>query len=244
MGGGNTACAITNLGAAYCWGRNDVGQIGDGTIVSKSSPVAVQGGRTFCQITSSLRGGFALNQNKQAYAWGSNQYLGINNGTGSSLSPVPVCCNFSYNHISAWQDHTCAVTTGGTAWCWGQSNSGELGQNQALAGIVISPVAVCGGHTFCKISVGLAHTCGLRNDGLIYCWGRNNEGQLGDNTTTNRSTPVAVCGGISFCDVVCGYTKTVALKSDGLYYAWGDNTNGGLGITDWANYSPNLISSI
>ena len=161
----------------------------------------------------------------------------------SKLSPVAVCCNFSYNQIQTRNNHTCAITTGGTAWCWGRSTEGQLGNNQALAD-QSTPSAVCGGHTFCKISVGQEYSCGVRNDGIIYCWGINTSGQLGDNTTTNRSTPVAVCGGISFCEVTCGADSTLARDANGLLYGWGSNLGGRLGILNWVSTSPNLISSI
>ncbi len=239
-----TACGINNTGQAYCWGDNFYGQVGDLSVVCRCTPVAVCGTFTFCEITTGQRGTFALNHLKLAYAWGQDTYLGINSNVACKSSPVAVCCNFSYNVIQTYMDHTCAIRTTGQAYCWGRSNEGQCGQNQTLAGNILTPTAVCGSYNFCKISLGVQHTCALTDTGLAYCWGANTQGQLGDNTVTGRSSPVPVCGNRTFCHISCGYEFTLAIDVNGVAWGWGLNTSGQLGVVPFRQALPSLIQSI
>ena len=98
--------------------------------------------------------------------------------------------------FSAGSAHTCGLTTGGAAYCWGSNGYGQLGDG--TSGNRTSPVAVAGGLTFQALSAGQSHTCGLTAGGAAYCWGANSLGQLGDGTSSNRTSPVAVAGGVVF----------------------------------------------
>jgi alpha-tubulin suppressor-like RCC1 family protein len=93
--------------------------------------------------------------------------------------------------IAGGLEHTCGVTTGGSAYCWGDNDHGQLGDGTDLDRF-ITPVPVAGGLSFASLTAGTGHTCGVTGAGSLYCWGDNGHGRLGDGTTTNRYIPVSV----------------------------------------------------
>ena len=159
------ACGLTTSGAAYCWGANGAGQLGNGTA------------------------DFPIGQpldNTKTHRWpepvvGGHVFSTIDAG-GALVSSM---LEFTY------RSHTCGVTPGAVALCWGVNWFGQLGDGSTTDRVVPTPVpAVPGG--FSKISAGAAHTCGLSTFGRAYCWGYNGLGQLGDGTTVDHSVPKAV----------------------------------------------------
>lgn len=142
-------------------------------------------------------------------------------------APVPVSGGQRFAAISAGDSHTCGLTTGGAAWCWGLNQYGELGDGTTTMRLV--PVPVSGGLGFASISAG-GHTCGVTPGGQAYCWGWNQFGQLGDGTTDSRLTPVSVAGGLLFATVATGGgSHTCGVTPTGEAYCWGQNDYGVLG---------------
>lgn len=114
------------------------------------------------------------------------------------------------------QEHTCGVTTGGTADCWGANNYGQLGDGNTSTARD-TPARVLGDHVFARVAAGFGHTCGLTATGSTYCWGWNSWGQLGDdNAGTDSDTPILVQGGPVFTQLVAGSVHTCGLAADGL----------------------------
>jgi alpha-tubulin suppressor-like RCC1 family protein len=136
-------------------------------------------------------------------------------------APGPAAAN-----ITADADHTCAVTAGGAAKCWGDNGSGKLGDGTTQPRAV--PVSVSGISGVSAIAGGLFHTCAITTAGALYCWGSNAYGQLGDGTTADHTTPAAVPGLGSVTDIGTGYSHSCAVVSGGVK-CWGDNTFGQLG---------------
>jgi alpha-tubulin suppressor-like RCC1 family protein len=127
--------------------------------------------------------------------------------------------------------HTCGVTTGSRAFCWGSNDYGQLGNGTTTQRL--TPVAVAGGLTFRHVSVGTGHypfTCGVTTTNRAYCWGRNNYGQLGDSTTAARRVrPSPVVGGREFRQVDAGYFHACGETTDNRAFCWGNNVYGQLG---------------
>jgi alpha-tubulin suppressor-like RCC1 family protein len=187
-------CGLTGAGQAWCWGYNAYGQLGDTTTTDRHTPVAVQqGGVTFASITTGAWHTCGLTSAGAAYCWGynGNGQLG-DNTTTQSLTPVAVQQGgVTFTSITGGFDHTCGLTSAGAAYCWGYNVYGQLGDNTTADRH--TPVAVGGGPSWAAVvSSGTAsHTCAVKlSSQLIYCWGLNSNGQLGDQTTTNRYSPV------------------------------------------------------
>ena len=127
--------------------------------------------------------------------WGDNEYAQLGNGT-STMSSVPVAVSGLSSGvvtISAGSEHTCVVTTAGAAECWGNNTYGQLGDGTTTASNV--PVVVSGlSSGVASLSAGYEHTCVVTTAGDVECWGRNDNGELGNNTTTQSNVPVSVVG--------------------------------------------------
>ncbi len=204
--GGFHACGLTLSGNAYCWGANERGELGNYSTKDSSIPVAVvapKGGKTliFSSISVGVSHACGLVANGEAYCWGSNGYGALgNNGKTNSSAPVAVLApkngkRLAFLSISAGYLRTCGLTLKGKAYCWGSSYLGAMGTKNPKDSRIPIAVSAPGSSeplAFSSISTGTYHTCGLTTRGKAYCWGNNEHGELGNNTTTNSSIPVAV----------------------------------------------------
>ncbi len=225
--------------SVWSWGQGSFGKLGDNTTVNKSSPVSVVGGITgWCQISAGYQHTLATQTNGTAWGWGYNLLgqLG-DNTTVSKLSPVSVVGGFTdWCQVSAGNLNSLGIRQNGTIWGWGNNGFGQLGDNTAVS--KISPVSVVGGFTdWCKISGGGTSSFGIRTNGVLYAWGYNNAGRLGDNTVANKSSPVSVVGGFTDWCFVSNCNHTLAVRTNGTLWAWGCNVVGTLGDNSTADKS-------
>ena len=180
----------------------------------------------------------STNNSGQRSAWGSYCLLGWGQQASSSV-PIPfgrgALTNKTVTNITASQYHTCAVTSDGTAACWGANWYGQLGDGTITNSM--TPVAVTSGalagKTVTNITASYYHTCAVLLDGTAACWGVNDYGQLGTGTTTNSRIPVAVTSGALtnkiVTNITASYYHTCAVLSDGTAACWGANWYGQLG---------------
>jgi len=234
-------CGITSVGRAYCWGANYGGTLGDGTTNYTSGingPQVVIGGLTFASISAGDDHVCALTPQGQAYCWGANFSGELGDGTtdySNDNGPQPVIGGLTFASISVSRDsgsnHSCAITVGGKAYCWGANGNGQLGDGTRNSSRANGPQAVIGGLTFASISAGEDHTCARTARGKAYCWGANGNGQLGDGTLDDASDlgPQTVKGHLKFASISGGNYFTCALTAIGEAYCWGANGNGQLG---------------
>lgn len=225
--GGIHTCALTTGGAAYCWGDNRSGQLGNGSTTSSTTPVPVSGGHTFALISAGSDSAHTcgLTTAGAIYCWGQNNYGQLGNTTPAvSTTPLAVTGGLTFAAVTTGWQHTCGVTAAGAAWCWGSNGGGELGNGTPNGGA--TPTAVAGGLTFARLSAGNFLTCGATSAGPGYCWGV--AGRLGSGVRTNSPVPVAVAGGLSFATVSAA-SHTCATTTSGAAYCWGWDADGQLG---------------
>jgi alpha-tubulin suppressor-like RCC1 family protein len=243
IAGGSHSIARKSDGTAWAWGFGTDGSLGQGTTTaSRSSPVSVVGAHAFSTVEAGDRFSLALKSDGSAWGWGLNSSGQVgDNSTTSRSSPVSVVGAHSFTSASGGQAHVLALKSGdGSAWAWGRSANGALGQGTVTADRS-SPVSVVGGHSFTQLSGGGINTAGLslglKADGSAWSWGQNSVGQLGDNSTTNRSSPVSIVGGHSFASLAAGGVHALGLKADGTIWSWGSNAIGQLGNGGYGNGS-------
>ena len=224
----------------WSWGLNNFGQLGDNSIVNKSSPISVVGGYTdWCQISASCEFALSVRTNGTAWSWGCNNVGMLGDNTiVSKSSPVSVIGGFTdWCQINAGVFHSIAVRTNGTAWAWGCNGQGRLGDNTVVN--KSSPVSVVGGFTdWCQVSAGVGSSLGVRTNSSIWTWGCNSFSNLGDNTSVSKSSPVSVVGGFTdWCNASMRYCSSLALRQNGSLWGWGLNDLGQLGDNTVTNRS-------
>ena len=227
-----TVAAIKTDGTLWNWGYNTNGTLGDNTVTSKSSPVqTVAGGTNWKSVDNGALHTAAIKTDGTLWTWGDNSegQLGDNTRTKRSSPVQTVAGGNNWKLVAAGNYHIAAIKTDGTLWTWGYNNDGQLGDNSSTN--KSSPVqTVAGGTNWKSVSGGPPHTSAIKTDGTLWLWGDNSEGQLGDNSTTRRSSPVqTVAGGTNWKSVSAGSYHTAAIKTDGTLWLWGRNGNGGLG---------------
>ena len=167
------------------------------------------------------------------WCWGRNDHgeLGVklNLADWEADEPRQVGTETNWTMVSAGLTTNCAIKDDQTLWCFGDNSLGQAGIGIVSGGeAVIAPAQVI--DTWKSVSVGELHTCGIRADDSLACWGANSQGQLGDTTTTARATPVTVAPGTTWVAVAVGGQFTCALKSDQTAWCWGLNSRGQLGL--------------
>lgn len=231
------ACALTPSNAAVCWGLNQLGEWGDGTQPTRPmpthrpSPGPVATSLAFEAIETSWLHSCAVTFAGAAHCWGAWQ------GQGAPFDVVPVAVPGGqvFSRLYSGGTHTCGITDTNETWCWGDNASGQLGSGTAGTGGG-TPARVTGGHRFVMMATGLTgnaggngFTCGLTDQGQVLCWGLNDQGQLGNGTTTNQLLPTPILSGEVFVAVDGGDHHACAMTVDRRVFCWGSNAEGELG---------------
>jgi alpha-tubulin suppressor-like RCC1 family protein len=246
-GGAQEAIALKSDGSVWTWGANFNGELGDGetddvnnteTFVStynSALPLDVLGPSgvgNLAEITAIMGGemhNLALKSDGTVWAWGYNKYNQLGDGTITNrVYPVQVSLLTNIIALGSRAYHSLAIKADGTVWAWGTNRCGELGNGVADSNSdnyvpnqvqdVSDPIMVTAGYEF---------SIALLQDHTLVAWGKNNGGQLGDGTTTERNLPVPVVGIGNVAWVSAGWGQVVAVKSDGTVWTWGSNSWGG-----------------
>jgi alpha-tubulin suppressor-like RCC1 family protein len=253
-GGGSVACAILSGGAAWCWGNNGDGQLGNGSNVPAfTAPVAVEGISSVTTISTGAQSTCAV-LSSTVWCWGSDESGELGNGSTTvgefgNVSNVPMAVpNVTGVTAVAVGNSFACVIANGAVQCWGGNWVGQLGDGTDAA-MNATPGAVVGlSGTPTAITAGDSHACALLSGGTVQCWGWDESGQLGNGTTTASGVatpaPVNVSGLSGATAVAAGAAFTCALVADGAVECWGGNA-GDLGNDTTVNSStPVMVSGL
>ena len=266
------ACALNSSGNVLCWGKAEYGRLGnDDSTNNKDHPVTVidgDGSSTaltgIVQISSGADHNCALNSSGEVYCWGNNSYgkLGQNNSGSTTSKDHPVKVKSvdgtSYltniTQVVAGGEQTCALNSSGEVLCWGSIRNGRLGNGETatllkdLESLPVYALSETAGSTarlsgVIQISSWSGHTCALKQDSTVVCWGQGTSGKLGNDTTSdsNRPTFVVAKNGepnsklTGVIEIMAGGAFTCALKSDGRIVCWGNGFYGKLGNNGTSN---------
>lgn len=247
-----SSCAIKSDDTLWCWGWNGDGQLGDNSTTTRLVPTAVNGGGSWKQVSGSNfnlpASTCGIKSNDTLWCWGGSTYGEVADGTTGTdrLVPTAATGGGTWSQVAAGGNFGCAIKQNGTLACWGYNGSGQLGMKVTQP--KTSPVGVNGGSVWTNITTGGTNTgeafsCGIKSDKSLWCWGSNDYGNLGDGSSTDRSTPTAISGGGSWKDVALGSVSACAIKADDSIWCWGANWYGNLGDGTYNDSSvPVLIS--
>ena len=211
---------IDKDGTLWTWGKNDFGQLGDGTRKDRLKPVAVL--KNVKEVAAGLYHSLALKEDGTLLAWGKNDHGQIGNGSRATTA-MPVIVMDDVMMISAGSYHSMAVTKNGTLWVWGSNNYGQIGDGKHKDRL--KPVNILA--HIADICAGSYQSFAIDARGNLFGWGRNRDGRLGDGTTTDRNIPVKILSNV--VKVSAGNSHTLALRSNRRLFAWGSNLYGQIG---------------
>lgn len=245
IAGGNTTCASTTDDNLTCWGRNNKGQIGNGTTKSSGgvAPTAVSLVPSSFTVRDIDPGGShmcAASDAGAVWCWGADAKLQLgtkNDGTGGVLDKtVPTLTDSTggaVRSVATGDNFSCTVRGTGVAVCWGDNASGQLAQPlSTTSNATPTPVSLASKVT--KLVAGGSHACALTSAGEVWCWGSNSWGQVGDGTPDARKTVPSLVAtlGAPATDVVAGQNHTCALLVTAAVKCWGSNSAGQIGSAD------------
>jgi len=243
-GGAGSTLAIRSDGALFAWGRNVEGQLGLGDSINRFSPVQV-GSSSWTMVSVGSATTYAIRSDNTLWAWGqgSSGALGDNTGTVKS-SPIQIGSS-SWVAVEGRRAGAIAKRSDGIIFGWGLNSNGSIGDGTTVN--KSSPVQI--GSSSWNIISAAADTSStgdpvlaIDGNGRLFAWGGNFYGQLGDNTTVNKSSPIQI-GSSSWSMVNTGTYLTFGKTTDGTLYAWGNNQWGGAGTGLGNTSSPVAVTN-
>ena len=232
------SAAIDFNGDLYCWGNNIYGQVGNGTTENQLKPVKIMEKVKKVVLGSNISA--AITEDGSLYCWGNNYNGRVGNGNElNQLVPYKVLDNVE--DVILGLNHSAAIDVNGNLFCWGDNYKGQLGNGKkGIYGKVNKPVKIL--EDVKMVALGGYHSAAVTNDNTLYCWGDNQDGELGDGTTSSKELPTKILDGV---DTVCtencylgdGYRNTMAFTLNGELYCWGNNYYGQVGNGDTVDQS-------
>lgn len=226
------ACDIASGGLVWCWGLSGrEGRLGDGSAgdnVFSNAPVLVSKNLRFTRLSTFARHTCGITVDGLAYCWGTNSWGSLGTGTNiaESYTPVAVAGGHRFKQISVGADHSCGTTTAGRAYCWGNGNWRQLGNNSSTYADAPAQVAI--DQNVSMVVAGVSFSCALTTTGSAYCWGANTLGQIGDGGKISYGNvyvalPNAVVGGLSFKSISLGQSYACGVTTLDQAYCWGSD---------------------
>ncbi len=238
--GASHSCAPNGDGSVMCWGLNDSGQLGNGTVTTPQlAPVAVETIGDAVHVSGGLANTCAIREDRSLWCWGRDDFGQLGQGMPGPPSPVPrevTALGKTVEAVAVGSEHVCALKTDGTVWCWGVNSSGQAGTGATTETILVPTQVAIPGDGVSHVAAGSHHTCVISGNDEVWCWGLNDDGQIGIGSLASpQPSPVEVTalrGVASALDG--GPSHTCALLDDGSLRCWGANDFGqvGDGTTD------------
>ncbi len=239
--GGTFLCALDGTGTPWCIGFSSNGALGLGTATSVYQWTRLNTPLRFTKLAAMSDAVCGIEATAQhVYCWGDNSAGQLGSGTagGSRGYPAPLAGGagkLGFTDLAGGDVHACALDASGAAWCWGQNGdgttvSGQTGDSTAAL-VTATPIRVQGGLTFSAIAAGQQNACGLQSTGDLYCWGKNDLGELGVGSAQLPSSgaPVKFPTAQFFQVSIGGSTLCGIRRPDGSPVCWGNNNSGQLG---------------
>lgn len=224
--------ALDQNGEVWTWGRNTYGQLAQSITIpyKNDNPTKVRGLPEIVAIAAGDYHTLAVDVNGQVWSWGLNAYgqLGRSTGSGTESSYIPdtVLNAVDIVAVAAGSGHSISLKRNGTVLGWGRNTKGQLG-NGETTDVNILPREVPGLTNIMEIAAGDHHTLALKQDRtIIWAWGSNSYGQLGDGGREDKLNPIQVQGIRNVTTIATGDNHTIAIKEDGTVWMWGRNTSG------------------
>lgn len=230
--GGYHVTAVKSSGQLWSWGANSCGRLGDGTTISRCSPIReISSSLDWCQTSSSRAHNLAIKTSGQLWGWGAGGYGRLGNGAVSDrCSPVQeICSATDWCQASTGSNHSAAIKTSGELWSWGSGCYGSLGNGTISTSC--SPIReLCSATNWCQVSTGENNTVTVKTSGELWAWGRNTCGVLGIGSVTCYCSPVReFYSATDWCQVSLNSFHTAAIKTSSELWSWGINFAGRLG---------------
>ncbi len=220
--------ALKSNNTLWAWGSNTYGQLGNGTLVNRYSPVQIGSSIGWSSVSAGADHTLALKPDGTLWAWGRNGSGQLGDGTNTDrTTPVQVGTESTWARIAAGYGHSLAMKDDGTVWAWGLNSSGQLGDATLIDKNYPVQVGPASDWTF--IAAGYAHSLAVKNDGTLWSWGLNEDGQLGDGTEVPSNVPAVVGSENGWVAAAAGYGHSIAYRQDGTLIAWGEGSHGQLG---------------
>jgi len=242
--GYNTSCGIKNNNTLWCAGYNLFGALGNGNRVTSQILVSAGGDTNWASVKVGANHACARKADNKLYCWGAGWSGHLGNGNNNTYDiPQEVSGSASWKGFDTGTEHTCAIKSDDSLWCWGGNSYGQLGDGSTVAESW-SPVRESMDTTWSAVSVGINHTCAIKqSDSSIYCWGFNYYGQLGNGSTASSNSPTNVNTDTDWESLAAGGSHNCAIKTDGKLYCWGENSSGQLGDnTNAQKLAPTLVN--
>ncbi len=235
-GGDHHSLALKRNGTVMAWGSNNHGELGDDNAPNGTDvPQTVPGLNNVKAIAAGTDVSLALKENGTVRAWGYNSDGQLGNGDEPNDQGHPVKVRKLEDVVaiaSGCEGYTmAALRSNGTVWTWGYNSSGELGNGTEGPSSDV-PVKVVNMNDVKAIAGGYQQMMALKENGTVWAWGENGDGQLGDGTLVSKPVPVRVEKLKGVKAIAMGDYTGYALKNDGTIRAWGDNSDGELGNDD------------
>jgi alpha-tubulin suppressor-like RCC1 family protein len=244
--GDNHTCGTRSDGKLYCWGNNEEGEVGDG---SPSGPVyAPLRIGSFADWAQASAGGnhtCGVRKNGKLYCWGYDNFGQIGDGASTgATSPRRIGSFEDWANVSASYRHTCGVRKNGKLYCWGRDTFGQIGDGD-VANDHAAPSRIGTFEDWVRVDAGGHHTCGVRANGKLYCWGHDYNGQVGDGADTGATSPRRIGTFEDWSRVAAGLSHTCGVRTNGKLYCWGYGEFGQVGDSeeDLLAESPRRIGS-